>query len=139
DSLGTITTYAYGGSSELLSVTYADNSAFNFTYDGGLRLTMVTDALGNIVESHSYDGQGRATTSEKQVGVDHYSLNYISADETDVTDGLGRVPKYTFDKSRGRNVNTRVEGLCSCGGGSGSQVQTWTYDNQLNVTSKTDA
>ena len=29
-----------------------------------------------------------------------------------------------------------MEGLCSCGG---SQVQTWTYDDQLNVTSETDA
>jgi RHS repeat-associated protein len=138
DTLGTVASYTYGGSNELLSVTYADNSAFNFSYDGTLRLTTVTDALGNIVESHSYDGQGRALTSEKQGGVEHYSLSYISDTETDVTDGLSRVTKYTFDKSSGRNVVIRVEGLCSCGGGS-SQVQTWAYDNQLNVTSKTDA
>lgn len=139
DSLGTIATYTYGGSSELLSVTYADNSAFNFGYDGSLRLTTVTDALSHIVESHTYDGQGRAMTSEKQGGVEHYSLTYVSANETDVTDGLGRITKYTFDTSKFRSVITQVEGLCSCGGGPGSQVQTWTYDNQLNVTSKTDA
>src|SRR5262249_545843 len=30
DSLGTIASYTYGGNNELLSVTYADNSAFNF-------------------------------------------------------------------------------------------------------------
>jgi RHS repeat-associated protein len=139
DSLGTVATYAYGGSGELLSVTYADNSAYNFAYDGSLRLRTVTDALANVVESHSYDGQGRATTSEKQGGVDHYSFNYVSDSETDVTDGLGRVTKYTVDKIKGRNLVTRMEGLCSCGGGSNSQVQTWTYDNQLNVTAKTDA
>jgi RHS repeat-associated protein len=139
DSLGTIATYTYGVGSELLSVTYADNSAFNFSYDGGLRLTSVTDAMGNVVESHTYDGQGRAITSEKHGGVEHYSLSFVSATETDVTDGLGRVTKYFFDSSKGRNVATRVEGLCSCGGGAASQVQTWTYDNQLNVTSKTDA
>jgi RHS repeat-associated protein len=139
DSLGTIATYTYGGSNELLSVNYADNSAFNFAYDGSFHLTTVTDGSGNIVESHTYDSQGRAITSEKQGGVDHYSLNYVSATETDVTDGLGRMTKYTFDTSKIRNVVTRVEGLCSCGGGSGSQIQTWTYDNQLNVTSKTDA
>ncbi len=69
--------YLYGGNNELLSVTYADNSAFNFNYDGNLRLTSATDALGNIVESHSYDGQGRAITSEKQGGVNHYSLSYV--------------------------------------------------------------
>jgi RHS repeat-associated protein len=138
DTMGTIATYTYGGSSQLLSVTYADNSAFQFGYDGSLRLTTVTDALGNVVESHTYDGQGRAITSAKDGGVELYTLNFVSATETEVTDALGRVTKYTFDKSKGRNVVTRVEGLCSCGG-AGSQVQTWTYDNQLNVTSKTDA
>jgi RHS repeat-associated protein len=140
DSLGTIATYTYGGNNELLSVTYADNSAFNFSYDGNLRLTTVTDALGNILEAHSYDSQGRAITSEKQGGIDRYSLDYVSDTETVVTDGLGRVTKYTFDKSKGRHVVTRMEGVCSCGGGGGggSQVQTWSYDDQLNVTSMTD-
>jgi len=139
DSLGTVATYLYGGSNELLSVTYADNSAFNFAYDGSQRLTSVTDALGNLIESHAYDGQGRAITSETQGGVDHYTLNYVSATETDVTDGLGRVTKYIFDNTKGRSVVTRVEGLCGCGGGNNSQLQTWTYDSQLNVTAKTDA
>ncbi len=138
DSMGAIASYTYGLRNELLSVTYADNSGFSFGYDGNNRLTSATDALGNLIESHTYDSQGRALTSEKQGGVEHYSLSYVSDTETDVTDGLGRATKYTFDKSQGRNVVTRVEGLCSCGGG-GSQVQTWAYDNQLNVTSKTDA
>src|SRR5215510_5509967 len=139
DSIGTIATYTYGGSNELLSVTYADNSAFNFSYDGNLRLITVTDALGNILEAHSYDPQGRAITSEKQNGVDHYSLDYLSDTETAVTDGLGRVTRHTFDKSKGRHVVTQVEGLCRCGGGGASQVQTWQYDDQLNVTSMADA
>ena len=139
DGLGIIATYAYGNAGELLSVTYADNSAYNFSYDGNLRLTAVTDALGDVLEAHSYDALGRAITSEKQGGVDRYSLNYLSDTETEVTDGLGHVTKYTFDTSKGRNVVTRVEGLCSCGGGGGSQVQTWTFDDQLNVTAITDA
>jgi RHS repeat-associated protein len=139
DTLGTIATYTYGASNELLSVTYADNSGFNFSYDGSFRLLNVTDALSNIIESHTYDAQGRAITSEKQGGVNHYTLSYLSATETDVTDGLGRVTKYFFDKTLGRSVVTRIEGLCNCGGGNNSQVQTRTYDSQLNVTSKTDA
>jgi RHS repeat-associated protein len=139
DTLGTIATYTYGAGHELLSVTYADNSSFNFSYDGAFRLLNVTDALSNILESHTYDAQGRAITSEKQGGVNHYSLSFVSATETDVTDGLGQVTKYFFDQSLGRSVVTRIEGLCNCGGGNNSQVQTWTYDNQLNVTSKTDA
>jgi hypothetical protein len=31
-------------------------------------------------------------------------LNYVSVTETDVTDGLGRVTKYTFDTTKGRRV-----------------------------------
>jgi RHS repeat-associated protein len=138
DTMGTVATYTYGSANQLLSATYAENSGFQFVYNGNYRLTSVTDALGNVLESHTYDAQGRALTSERQGGVERYTLNYVSTTQTDVTDALGRVTKYTVDKSKGRNVVTRVEGVCGCGG-AGSQVQTWTYDNQLNVTAKTDA
>jgi RHS repeat-associated protein len=138
DSLGTIATYAYGGNNELQSVTYPDGSMFQFAYvfSPRLVLTSVTDALGNVLESHTYDALGRALTSEKQGGVERVTFNYISDTETDVTDALNRLTKFFFDKSRGRNVVTKVEGMCSCGG---SQSQTWTYDGQLNVTAMTNA
>ncbi len=138
DTTGIIADYTYGGGGELLTVTYADNSGYVFAYDSALRLTSVSDKLGNVLEAHAYDSQGRATTSQKHGGVELYTLTYVSATRTDVTDALGRVTKYFFDKTKARNVVTSVEGLCSCGGG-GSQVTTWTYDNNLNVTSSTDA
>lgn len=140
DSMGTIATYTYGASQELLSVTYADNSKFQFAYgyaNSKLVLTSVTDALGNVLESHTYDSLGRALTSVVQGGVESYTLSYVSATETDVTDGLGHVTKYFFDKSKGRNVVTRTEGACACGGDSNT-VQTTTYDAQLNVLTKTN-
>ena len=137
DTIGTIASYTYGSSNQLLSVTYPDNSAFQFTYTTSFRLTSVIDALGNVLESHTYDSQGRALTSERQGGLERYTLAYATASRTDVTDALGHVTKYTIDRTKGRNVVTRVEGLCSCGG-SGTQVQTWTYDSQLNLTAKTD-
>lgn len=138
DTMGVIATYVYNVD-DLQSVTYADGSKFVFTYTtiGTQRLlTTVTDALGNIVESHSYDGQGRATTSERQGGVEHYTLDYINATQTNATDALGHVTRYFFDTTKGRNVVTRVEGLCSCGD---AQTQAWTYDSQLNITSVTNA
>src|SRR6266550_1658501 len=101
DSLGTIATYTYGGSSELLTTTYADNSRYTYSYTGtpgGLGLTTVTDALGNIVEQHDYDAQGRATSSQLHGGVNRYTLSYISLTETDVTDALGHVTKYFYGK-----------------------------------------
>lgn len=137
DTIGTIGTYTYDAGDRLRSVSYADNSGFRFNYDLNDRLTSVNDALGNVVESHAYDSQGRALTSERQDGVEHYSLNYVSDSETDVTDALGHVTKYFFDTSTSRNLVTRVEGLCSCG--SGSQFQTWTYDNNLNLSSHSNS
>lgn len=138
DTLGVIATYTYSSSNNLLlTATYADNSRYQFIYDGAFRLTTIKDALGNIIESHTYDSQGRALTSEKQGGVERYTLQYVTTTQTNVTDALGRITKYTFDKNKLRNLVTKVEGLCSCGGD--SQVQTWTYDSQLNVTAKTEA
>ncbi len=69
DSLGTIATYTYGSSNELLSVTYGDNSQYQFTYvsSPNKELTSVTDALGNVLESHSYDSNGRLSHPKSTV------------------------------------------------------------------------
>jgi RHS repeat-associated protein len=140
DSMGTVATYAHAFWNRLTSVTYADGSKYVFTdvFSGNnVYITTVKDALNNVLESHTYDSQGRAVTSEVAGnGTERYTLNYVSATETDVTDALGRVTKYFLDKTKGRNVVTRTEGSCGCGN---SQVTQRTYDNNLNVTSKIDA
>ena len=140
DSLGTIATYTRLSFNRLSSVTYADGSKFTFTYTimvNDIYLTTVKDALNNVLESHTYDSQGRALTSERAGnGTERYTLTYVNAGETHVTDALNRVSKYFFDTSKGRNVVTRVEGTCGCGN---SQISEWTYDDKLNVTSKTNA
>jgi RHS repeat-associated protein len=139
DALGTIATYTYGGGNELLTVTYPDNSGYRYSYAGvpsGLALATVSDALGNLIEQHDYDSQGRATTSQVQGGVERHTVNYLSPSETDVTDALGRVTKYFYHNVKGRKAVTRVDGLCSC---SGSQSQRWTYDDQMNVISHQNA
>src|SRR6266516_93216 len=99
DSVGIFATYTYDWYWSTTSVTYADGSKYNFGYDSQHRLTSVTDALGNILESHTYDGSGRALTSEiAGNGTERYTLNYVSATETEVTDALNHVTKYFFDK-----------------------------------------
>jgi len=139
DSTGTIATYAHAFWGRLTSVTYADGSKYVYTdtFQGNnIYLTTVKDALNNVLESHTYDSQGRAITSERGGnGTNRYTFTYVSATETHVTDALNRVSKYFFDTSNGRNVVTRIEGGCACGP---SQVSQWTYDAQLNVTSQTD-
>lgn len=140
DSLGAVASYAYGPGGELLSVTYPDGSGFHFDYATAATsaplLTTVTDALGNTIESHAYDANGRAVSSERDGGVARVTLDYVSANETRAIDARGHVTNFFFDKSRGRNLVTRVEGGCSCGN---SQVQAWTYDNAGRATSVTDA
>ncbi len=141
DALGTVATYTHGFWGRLTAVDYPDGSGYRFTdaFQGNsILLTTVQDALNNVLEYHAYDLQGRAISSELQGGVEKYLLNFVNSTETDVTDALGRVRKYTFDTAKGRNVVTKTEGACACGGG-GSQIQNWVYDDNLNLTSKTDA
>lgn len=139
DSAGTIAGYYYGPSLELQRVEYPDGSMYRFGYtytSQGLVLATVKDALYNVLESHTYDGYGRALTSEKHGGVEHYDFDYVSPTETHVTDALNRTTKYFFDRSKGRSVVTRVEGPCDCGAGAVSR--TWAYDENLHVLSRTD-
>ncbi|MCA1817983.1 MAG: DUF6531 domain-containing protein, partial [Acidobacteria bacterium] len=140
DSLGMVATYSYGANGELLAVNYPDGSGFRFAYTpspaGAPLLTGVTDALGENVEAHAYDSRGRAVSSERDGGVERTTLDYVSDTETDATDERGHTTKFFFDRTRGRNVVTRVEGACACGG---SQAQTWEYDAAARPTSTTNA
>ena len=141
DSTGNIATYVHAFMGRLTSVTYADGSKFTFTdtFSGNnAYLTTVKDALNNVISTRTYDSQGRAITSERAGnGTNKYTVTYVSATETHVTDALNRVTKYFFDTTGGRNVITRTEGVCGCVGS--SQIMQWAYDSNLNVTSETDA
>ena len=124
-----LATYTYDWYWSPTSVTYADGSKYNFAYDSQHRLTNVTDALTNVIESHTYDSQGRALTSKLPATAPKYTLSYISATETDVTDALNHVTKYFFDKSRagiGDECGRQLRGS--------AQIQTW-YTTTRNITS----
>ncbi|MGH9947918.1 MAG: DUF6531 domain-containing protein, partial [Pyrinomonadaceae bacterium] len=140
-STGTVADYEYfPGTSQLKTVTYADGSEYKFEYTtigGQTYLTTVKDAFDNILETHAYDSQGRATTSEKHGGAEKYTLSYQSG-VTTVTDALGRVTRYNHIKTSGRNIVTRVEGQCSCGA-SGSEATQYYYTAANRVSSKVDA
>ncbi|MGA3328562.1 MAG: hypothetical protein ABSF45_29280 [Terriglobia bacterium] len=77
DSVGTVATYTYDGSSRLTKVTYPDGSALNLSYDPNFSMLLsVTDRQGKLLESHTYDAQGRGLTSSRAYGVDSVSLSY---------------------------------------------------------------
>lgn len=143
DGAGVIANYAYDGTDAdvlaLRSANFPDGSKYVFSHvivGGNQYLTTITDARGKVVEHHDYDSTGRAYTSERQNGVDKYTLNFVGATETHVTDAEGHLTKYTFRQSNGRNLVTKVEGLCNCGG---SQIERWAYDERGNVVSATNA
>lgn len=137
----TIATYNYiSGTDRLQSVTYQDGSKYQFTYEtvnGKTYLTTVKDALNNVLEDHDYDSEGRASTSLKDGGVESYTLDYSSPGKTRVTDGNGHVSYFHFTKTYGKNLVTKIEGLCGCG--SGSEITQFEYDAQLNLAKRIDA
>ncbi len=151
DTTSVVSTYEYYPSTNRLkTVTYNDGSKYQFEYDtttapGKVLLTTVKDALNNILETHVYDSQGRATTSERHGGVESYTLAYNQNDPTygaftNVTDADGDVSKYFFTRQSATNLITRIDGACACGGS--SQITTFEYDTNkswLNLKKTTDA
>lgn len=130
---GPIATYTIGANG-LSEIQYADgdgdalpDGGFTFEYQGtGGRLSKVTDFSGRVVETHEYDSQGRALTSEKSGGVEKFTLQYEPL-KTTVTDALGNVTVYEYTNVWGQRRVTKMVGPCpSCG--SGADTQEWTYD-----------
>ncbi len=132
---GAMATYSYlNGRLDTVHYTDAAGSGFKFGYDPNTgALLKVEDLAGKPVETHAYDGSGRATTSEIADGQEKYTLEY-GPGLTRVADALGNVTTYTFSQVWGQNVVTKITGPCaSCG--AGSDTQEWTYDKHARVTS----
>jgi RHS repeat-associated protein len=135
---GLLAIYEYGSGNLLEAVTYPDGSGFRYTYDASNRVLSVMDLEGKWIEGHTYDGSGRALTSEIGEGVERLSFSYAT-DQTTVTDGLGNATVYDYANIRGTRRVTKVTGPCpSCGGGGGGDVQQWGYDEFGNITTYTN-
>jgi len=140
-----LATYAYESAisgNPLVQVTYGDGSGFVYTPDSAGRILTVSDLSGRLIESHAYDAQGRAITSEILDGRDgltfDYGNNTNGVNQTTVTDALGRVTVYEWTPIRGIGYVTRITGPCASCGGSGGDTQTWTYDDRSNPLTYTD-
>ncbi len=150
DSLGVVASYDYDQTGEFLTkVTFADGSEFAFEYltvGNRTYLATVKDALNNILETHDYDSEGRATTSEIHGGAEKYELDYSNWNQThpytvvshrkNLSDPMIET-KYYFDRSKGRPVITKIDGDCGCGGG--SEQTEYFYSNTLNLVKQVDA
>ncbi|XXF80123.1 RHS repeat-associated core domain-containing protein [Myxococcaceae bacterium GXIMD 01537] len=134
--MGLLATYGYDDG-RLTSVRYPDGSGYTFTYDAGNRLTTAADLSGRTLESHTYDAQGRALTSEIADGQERLTLSYQPG-KTVVTDALGNATTYEYASIIGNKQLTRVTGPCTSCGGGGDETSAWTYDAKGRQTSFTN-
>jgi len=74
--VGISLTYAYDGQNRLSQITNPDSTTISFGYDSQSRIISVTDMNGKILESHTYDSNGRGLTSSRAAGVESVTLSY---------------------------------------------------------------
>jgi YD repeat-containing protein len=74
--VGLSLSYSYDNQGRLQVVTEPDQSTFNFQYNSQSLITSVTDSNGIILESHTYDTNGRGLTSSQANGVNAVTVSY---------------------------------------------------------------
>jgi YD repeat-containing protein len=74
--VGISLSYAYDSQGRLIQVTKPDLTTLSFTYDSNSLITAVTDTAGKVLESHTYDSQGRGLTSSRANGVESITVSY---------------------------------------------------------------
>ncbi len=74
--VGITLSYSYDTQGRLAQVTKPDLTTTNFTYNSQSLITSVTDSQGKVLESHTYDSQGRGLTSSQANGVGAVTISY---------------------------------------------------------------
>jgi YD repeat-containing protein len=74
--VGISLTYAYDGQGRLATVTKPDLTTISFQYDSNSLISAVLDTNGNVLESHTYDGELRGLTSSRAGGVDAITITF---------------------------------------------------------------
>jgi YD repeat-containing protein len=109
--------YTYDGN-DLTSVTSVANVPWR-TYTYGPLLTAVHDALGNLIESHTFDGDQAVsdTSSGPEISGVTYDHAGRTADEeyTETTAGSGAVTRYYSRLVAGMRRVVELAGSCDCG------------------------
>lgn len=79
--VGISLSYSYDGQGRLTQYTKPDNTTVSFQYGdpNPTLITTVIDANGKVLESHTYDGQGRGLTSARAGGVEAVTVTYPPA------------------------------------------------------------
>ncbi len=73
---GVSLTYTYDSQGRLSQITKPDQTTITFTYSSAGQIAQVTDANGKVLESHTYDSNGRGLTSSQANGVNSLTVTY---------------------------------------------------------------
>ena len=137
DAVGTVAAFSYVDSN-LTQVVYADGSQINYAYDTAKNIISVSDSEGKVLETHTYDTDGRGLSSLRANSVDLITIQYPSGSSTILTDSTGNTTTYLYSTISNKTYLTAVQGpgCSSCGG---SNDLSFTLDGAGNRLSRTDA
>jgi YD repeat-containing protein len=68
--------YTYDAQGRLTRVTKPDSTTVSFDYDAQSKIAAVRDSEGKVLESHTYDTDGRGLTSSRANGVESVTVTY---------------------------------------------------------------
>ena len=131
---GAWVTYGYDNHDNLISVTYADGSGFDYTYNDPNdthNLTEKRDKMGHLLSSWAYDDQDRAIENITSDGRG-VSIEYMNDTEVKVTDAYGVTRIYTIGNMDGVKKVTDISGPQGCAS-CGNDVVRVEYDRALRV------
>lgn len=140
---GVSATYAFSDVGLLTSVsrTLAGKTVSRgYLYEDSLRpglLTGIIDERGVRAATWSYDGEGRAVSSEHAGGADKTSIAYGDDDTTTVTNALGHVVTYQYAVVAGTKRLMTVKGEPAPG--CPISNSSFTYDGRGQIATQTDA
>ncbi|MBW2005045.1 MAG: RHS domain-containing protein [Deltaproteobacteria bacterium] len=129
-------TYGYDDYENLISVTYADNSGFTYSYTDSHdihNLTEKKNKSGHLLNTWAYDAQDRAIGNFSVDGKG-VSIVYETGTQVNVTDAYGKLREYFLDEVSGRK---RVTAVINGPGGAGgapysiSNAVSWIYDESM--------
>lgn len=132
--------YNYDDNANLSNVSYPGSGLRVYHYEDGVfrhALTGITSENGKRYATWTYDGQGRAISSEHSGGANRIDVVYNPDGSATVTDARGTVRTYAFANILGDAKLTGISQPCAtCGG---SDVASIAYDPVTGfVTSTTD-
>lgn len=78
--VGISLSYRYDDTGKLVGITKPDQTTLSFEYDSHSLISAVKDSEGKVLESHTYDSQGRGLTSSRANGVDAITVSYPKPD-----------------------------------------------------------